>query len=429
MLTQGLNGWPPLHSLAVGVSNPAQHPRVPSEFLQVIRMGIRVFWKEGLRADTAVYLNSNKITSLSEGIFRPMLEILTRGDGFLSVKYNPIRCDCELKWLADRPELLREVRGTCENGTNLRDLRPGSFERCRRCPHECVSARQESLCKPGTVDAGNCHFGKTCCRLENPETATVASMSPSLFHNNTHRDVTSAQMNAGNRPCPDGLQCIGKKFQAHCRRGSVKSNSTCPSVNQICCRVAMSQPCPLTHACLHSSARDACEPGTVISAASCRENGICCISTPQNPSRSSPRQHQVASAPEDKSGCSKKKIRSRGGIDGLGEETASSNDTVFDPEDIPNCEPCMGRCTVADRIHECRADGQGDFSMFFRCPGELVCCAFRTPIGERRLDVLPADVAHSRNASPDSIVFGDSRCRMVEALCVLTYVLFIWWNL
>ncbi|CAG0879251.1 unnamed protein product [Darwinula stevensoni] len=81
---------------------------------------------KGLRHDTKVLLGENKIDVLSEGSFRPMLAILSIGDGVLDLSGNPIPCDCEMWWLVLARKLLRHVSGKCHNGTELRDVDSGN---------------------------------------------------------------------------------------------------------------------------------------------------------------------------------------------------------------------------------------------------------------------------------------------------------------
>ncbi|CAG0878697.1 unnamed protein product [Darwinula stevensoni] len=76
----------------------------------------------GLRTDTNVDLSWNNISTIDERIFRPILEKISSGLGLLDIQYNPIKCDCNLAWLAFAPVLLSKVEGTCENGTDLKDL-------------------------------------------------------------------------------------------------------------------------------------------------------------------------------------------------------------------------------------------------------------------------------------------------------------------
>ncbi|CAG0900915.1 unnamed protein product [Darwinula stevensoni] len=83
----------------------------------------------GINADTTVDLTWNNITILDENAFRPILEIMSLGDGLLLIDYNPIHCDCTLDWLALAPALMKKLKGTCTNGTDLRDLNLLDFQR------------------------------------------------------------------------------------------------------------------------------------------------------------------------------------------------------------------------------------------------------------------------------------------------------------
>ncbi|CAG0886999.1 unnamed protein product, partial [Darwinula stevensoni] len=138
----------------------------------------------GLKPDTTVDLTWNNVSLVSEGIFRPMLEVMSHGDGKLVLENNPIQCDCSLAWLAFAPELLGKVKGACDcaNGTDIIDLDlMDSLKKCSRCPHQCLGTQYESLCVPGTVNfstVGDCRSKELCCRLEIPKAAkTIPAMA------------------------------------------------------------------------------------------------------------------------------------------------------------------------------------------------------------------------------------------------------------
>ncbi|CAG0893330.1 unnamed protein product [Darwinula stevensoni] len=140
----------------------------------------------GLRPDTTVHLNENKITVLSEGSFRPMLDILSMGDGVLDLSGNPILCDCEMSWLVLGRKFLKYVSGKCHNGTEFKDLDSGFFHACpRECPYHCINSLWLSLCTPGTVilsHVDDCRSGELCCQPHLPKTTTMTSSSiPDVF--------------------------------------------------------------------------------------------------------------------------------------------------------------------------------------------------------------------------------------------------------
>ncbi|CAG0900738.1 unnamed protein product [Darwinula stevensoni] len=123
----------------------------------------------GLRFDTEVYLSKNNITELEQETFLPILEDLWHGNGSLFLSGNPIQCGCKLAWLVFAPELLRVVKGTCENGTVLKTLHQNSLNHCRSCPYYCVSVKQDHFCARGTLapwNPSNCTSEKVCCKLD-----------------------------------------------------------------------------------------------------------------------------------------------------------------------------------------------------------------------------------------------------------------------
>ncbi|CAG0898994.1 unnamed protein product [Darwinula stevensoni] len=94
----------------------------------------------GVNSDTTVHLTRNNITILEENAFRPILEIMSLGDGLLYLYDNPIHCDCTLDWLTLTPALMKKLEGTCANGTALRQLHLAELRRtCCRYPNTCVN--------------------------------------------------------------------------------------------------------------------------------------------------------------------------------------------------------------------------------------------------------------------------------------------------
>ncbi|CAG0890745.1 unnamed protein product [Darwinula stevensoni] len=134
-----------------------------------------------MRPDTTIYLNENNITALSEESFRPMLDILSMGDGVLDLSDNLIQCDCEISWLMLGRKYLRNLSGKCNNGTELKDFDSSSLNACpRECPYQCINNLWISLCTPGTVTLShvdNCRSGELCCQLNIPKTTTMTSSS------------------------------------------------------------------------------------------------------------------------------------------------------------------------------------------------------------------------------------------------------------
>ncbi|CAG0905002.1 unnamed protein product, partial [Darwinula stevensoni] len=82
----------------------------------------------GVTPDTFVGLDLNKITDLTEATFRPILEVLRRGFGSLSVTGNPIICGCRIDWLVRNPFLQTSIFGSCQDGSFFRALDPHIFE-------------------------------------------------------------------------------------------------------------------------------------------------------------------------------------------------------------------------------------------------------------------------------------------------------------
>ncbi|CAG0900556.1 unnamed protein product [Darwinula stevensoni] len=106
----------------------------------------------GLQPNTSVYLRGMENLALSEDSFRPMLEVLTQGDGVLILGRKLFGCDCDVAWLVADRTFLRSIDGGCSSGTELKDLESDSMKNCPRpCPYWCVSRKFMSLCTPGTA--------------------------------------------------------------------------------------------------------------------------------------------------------------------------------------------------------------------------------------------------------------------------------------
>ncbi|CAG0889568.1 unnamed protein product [Darwinula stevensoni] len=82
----------------------------------------------GYTAETKLNLDENSITEVKEEVFRPILEVLSSGDGIVSLLDNPIQCVCSMAWLVLNQTLLEHVVGNCENGPSFQELDPFHFE-------------------------------------------------------------------------------------------------------------------------------------------------------------------------------------------------------------------------------------------------------------------------------------------------------------
>ncbi|CAG0896129.1 unnamed protein product [Darwinula stevensoni] len=86
----------------------------------------------GLQPNTSLYFGNNEIRELTEVSFRPMLEVLSVGTGHISIRDNPVKCDCSIAWVVLNPSFLGSLQGECTDGTNFQDLDPIIFEDCAR---------------------------------------------------------------------------------------------------------------------------------------------------------------------------------------------------------------------------------------------------------------------------------------------------------
>ncbi|CAG0898095.1 unnamed protein product [Darwinula stevensoni] len=162
----------------------------------------------GLTPETTVHLNENKISVVSEGSFRPILDILSMGNGILDLRDNPIQCDCEMSWLVHGQKYLRSVSGKCHNGTEFKDLDSGSLNPCpRECPYQCINSAWLSLCTSETVSHShvhNCRPGELCCQPFIPKATTITSSSVPDFLIVCGRKNYQVTLSKGGKPSQIG---------------------------------------------------------------------------------------------------------------------------------------------------------------------------------------------------------------------------------
>ncbi|CAG0884969.1 unnamed protein product [Darwinula stevensoni] len=308
-----------------------------------------------------------------------------------AIRGNPIQCDCGLDWFAFVKGLMANVRnGKCENGTEFKNLHLDSLRNCRLCPYKCIKAEEFHLCAPGTLiqlKEGDCRPGEFCCE---PRSTLVTA-------------VTEASMVTPRPLCPlaNGSLCIDVAYAALCDTRTSLFHA-CPLETQICCQihgsdgqVAMQslvgmQSCPSTHTCIPTdSAQHQCKPGTQIRN-SCNENRVCCVtSTTSNVPYKVPT--KGSSKAPSLSHCEYKCISqtsSRSCVPG----TTNKMRVECKTGDIyccqVNCDPSFGRCMAAYLSEACRAHGDRDFTDLFRCSGKHRCCALKTAIEKRELEVV-----------------------------------------
>ncbi|CAG0895360.1 unnamed protein product [Darwinula stevensoni] len=63
--------------------------------------------RNSLGPHTKVYLRNNSISTLDRGILQRIMMDISRGDGFLHLEYNPIKCDCGLACSQDETECIQ----------------------------------------------------------------------------------------------------------------------------------------------------------------------------------------------------------------------------------------------------------------------------------------------------------------------------------
>ncbi|CAG0884911.1 unnamed protein product [Darwinula stevensoni] len=83
----------------------------------------------GLTPNTVIYLEANHITELTEEAFRPMLDVLSYGNGYIDLWDNPIMCGCSMAWVVVEPYYFGRVLGYCHDGNSMEDLDPDVFKK------------------------------------------------------------------------------------------------------------------------------------------------------------------------------------------------------------------------------------------------------------------------------------------------------------
>ncbi|CAG0884489.1 unnamed protein product [Darwinula stevensoni] len=241
----------------------------------------------GLQPNTIAYLRRLENVSLSEKVFRPMVEILSEGTGVLALGSKSFRCDCDIAWLLIDGTLMRSVEGGCSNGTEFRDLNLDSVKNCPRpCPYECVSNKLVSLCASGTGILSKVDD----CRSHETDSQTI----PSLI------------------TCDHS--CVSLPNVHVCVPGTVKDETECKQMEEFCCQL-------LTES---------------------KESG----SDPLPPFNEDPN------------------------------------------IELPQCDTTIGRCLPVHLPGRCRNDDEREFTDLFRCSGDLRCCASKTAVEKRKLELL-----------------------------------------
>ncbi|CAG0883796.1 unnamed protein product [Darwinula stevensoni] len=86
----------------------------------------------GLIAHTIIRLWWNDIQELTEESFRPILEVLSTGSGYIDFgdasTGDAIVCGCSMAWIVLNPDFLASIVGTCADGIDFQDLDPEYFE-------------------------------------------------------------------------------------------------------------------------------------------------------------------------------------------------------------------------------------------------------------------------------------------------------------
>ncbi|CAG0890035.1 unnamed protein product [Darwinula stevensoni] len=86
----------------------------------------------GFPTDVTIDFHFNEISEVNEESFRPMLEVVSKGKGSISVHGNPVECDCSMAWVVLNPDFLAKLKGYCSDLTEFQDLDPNDFQDCIR---------------------------------------------------------------------------------------------------------------------------------------------------------------------------------------------------------------------------------------------------------------------------------------------------------
>ncbi|CAG0879489.1 unnamed protein product [Darwinula stevensoni] len=118
----------------LGPTLPKDSLNFASPALQSVRLhGNRISSLEpgaitGLHVNTSLLFHANFIEVLDEASFRPIVESILSGSGYLELNGNPLACDCDLAWLVINGGLRFEVTGFCRNDeTPVAELDPEEY--------------------------------------------------------------------------------------------------------------------------------------------------------------------------------------------------------------------------------------------------------------------------------------------------------------
>ncbi|CAG0900176.1 unnamed protein product [Darwinula stevensoni] len=80
--------------------------------------------------NSRVILADNRISELTEAAFRPMVEPLSQGEGYIVLYGNPVDCGCSIAWWVLNPDFRSTLQGRCPGGTSFQDLDPEDYQDC-----------------------------------------------------------------------------------------------------------------------------------------------------------------------------------------------------------------------------------------------------------------------------------------------------------
>lgn len=77
-------------------------------------------------------LSLNKISTLTDNVYGPLVEVAFSEGSKLYLAGNPIQCDCSISWLTKNTRLLSTVIGAkCDgDGSGIGDLGSDEFRKC-----------------------------------------------------------------------------------------------------------------------------------------------------------------------------------------------------------------------------------------------------------------------------------------------------------